>query len=109
MAKYRQRVRVPVSGVHPLVKLLFDEMNDQRVAMIEMADRSGVSVNTLRNWRRRASPTLDNLAACFQVLGIEIGVNYGDAERTVLKPSSHGASAGTGYFVAPVPKSDGSL
>jgi transcriptional regulator with XRE-family HTH domain len=57
---------------HPLVRRLFDEMNDQKIGILDMAERSGVNKNTLNDWRTRTVPTVDNLEACMAVLGYEL-------------------------------------
>mgnify|MGYP001080586753 CR=1 FL=1 len=56
-------------GCHPLVRELFEEMHAQRCGARDMADRSGVNVNTLKDWRTRTQPRIADLEACFNVLG----------------------------------------
>lgn len=62
-----QPVKIP-EGAHPFVRLLYREMNRQRTSIPDVADRSGVSMNTIRTWRH-SQPVLPNLEACFNVLG----------------------------------------
>lgn len=57
---------------HPLVKRLFTEMNRQQLGVLDLAERSGVNKNTLKDWRTRTMPTIDNLEACLNVLGLEM-------------------------------------
>ena len=68
----RQRytsVTIPEKA-HPLVKRLFSEMRHQRIGVMDMADRSGVSAGSLNNWRSRMTPKgIPGLEACFNVLG----------------------------------------
>lgn len=59
---------------HPLVRKLFEEMNRQQIGPIDMSDRSGINKNTFKDWRTRTAPTIDNLDACFNVLGFELSV-----------------------------------
>ena len=59
---------------HPLVKRLFEEMNAQQIGSLDMAERSGMNKNTLKDWRTRVNPTVSNLEACFNVLGLELYV-----------------------------------
>lgn len=66
---------------HPAVRRLFAEMRKQRIALGELARRSGVSYASLHNWRRgnglkkvRNSPRLDNLEACLNVVGLQLVV-----------------------------------
>ena len=60
------------SKANPLVRKLFDEMNAQQIGILDMAERSGVNKNTLKDWRTRTVPTVDNLQACLSVLGYEL-------------------------------------
>lgn len=75
MRKFR-RLRVPVKA-HPLVKRLFEEMNHQQIGVMDMSERSGVNKNTFRDWRTRTVPTIDNLDACFTVLGMKLSASPG--------------------------------
>lgn len=75
MRRFR-RLSVPQAS-HPLVRSLFAEMNHQQIGVLDMADRSGVNKNTLRDWRTRTIPTVDNLDACFTVLGLKLSVSRG--------------------------------
>ena len=59
-------------NAHPLVRALFAEMHKQQVTMIEMAERSGVSRETLESWRSKRVPDLVNLEACLNVLGLHL-------------------------------------
>ena len=59
---------------HPLVRRLYEEMNRQQVGLQQMANRSGYSVDCLKDWRTRASPNICSLEACFNVLGYELTV-----------------------------------
>lgn len=68
-----RRLSVP-SRTHLLVRRLFEEMNAQQIGQLDMADRSGVNKNTFKDWRTRTVPTIDNLEACFNVLGLELTV-----------------------------------
>lgn len=74
--KTYQRQRVPpVGGAHPLVKRLWQEMNDQRVSQEDVAERAGVSSSGMRKWRNGSrSPSLCDLEACFNVLGLDVVV-----------------------------------
>ncbi len=60
--------RIIPEKAHPLVQKLFREMNRQGVRYVDIENRAGVSVNTLRKWRRGQSPQLQNLVACLDVV-----------------------------------------
>ena len=59
-------------NVHPLVKRLFEEMNREQIGILDMAARSGVNKNTLNDWKSRSAPQIQNLDACFAVLGMRL-------------------------------------
>lgn len=59
---------------HPLVRALYDEMNRQQIGVRDLSERSGVNPNTLKDWRTRTCPTVDNLNACLGVLGMELNI-----------------------------------
>lgn len=72
MRRFR-RLTIPPHA-HPLVRKLFEEMNREQIGVLDMAERSGVSKNTLKDWRTRTVPTVDNLDACYNVLGKQLRV-----------------------------------
>ena len=61
---------------HPLVRVLFVEMNEQQVGIIDLAERSGVNKNTISGWRKKSIPHVENLAACLTVLGMDLRATY---------------------------------
>jgi len=65
-------VDVPESGVHPLVRRVFEEMNHQKMSTLELAVTAGLSASGIKQWRYRRSPRLDHIEACLNVLGYEI-------------------------------------
>ena len=67
-----RRVRVPESG-HPLVKFLFEEMNRQRIGIVDMAKKAGLDRCSFQRWQSgTVSMTIANLDACLNVLGFRI-------------------------------------
>lgn len=62
---------IPKSA-HPLVRILFKEMNHQQIGVLDMSERSGVNKNTISGWRKKSVPNIINLSACFSVLKIEL-------------------------------------
>lgn len=66
-----RRLTIPQSA-HPLVRRLFEEMNRQQIGVLDVAERAGINKNTFRSWRTKHAPTIDNLDACFNVLGLEL-------------------------------------
>lgn len=72
MRQFR-RLTVPAHA-HPLVRRLFEEMNRQQIGVLDMSERSGINANTLKDWRTRSTPTVDNLEACLGVLGLKLTI-----------------------------------
>lgn len=70
MRQFR-RLSIPIHA-HPLVRHMFEEMNRQQIGLLDLADRSGVNKNTIKDWKYRSIPQIHNIAACFTVLGMEI-------------------------------------
>lgn len=67
MRRFRT-LREPKS-CHPLVRNLIQEMNDQRIGILDVAERAGVAPETIKQWCRNRMPRVDLLDACFNVLG----------------------------------------
>lgn len=57
---------------HPLVKLLFVEMNKQSVSIPVLSKKAGLGDETLVNWRVRYAPQVPNLEAAFNALGLTL-------------------------------------
>lgn len=66
-----RKVSIP-EHCHPLVTNLFLEMRRQCLGVVDMADKSGVNKNTLKDWRTRTMPRIADLEACYNVLGLEL-------------------------------------
>lgn len=66
-------LKVPEKA-NPLVRTLYDKMIEHRVGVLEMSHRSGVNANTLKDWRHRTCPTVDNLEACLNAVGYTLTV-----------------------------------
>ena len=54
------------------MRQLFTEMHRQRIGVLDMAERSGLSPSTLRHWRTYHTPRVDDIEACFNVLGYSL-------------------------------------
>lgn len=68
-----RRLKIP-TNTHPLVIQLFEKMNQEQIGLIEMAERSGINKNTINDWKHRCMPRLDNIDACYNVLGLKLEV-----------------------------------
>lgn len=61
-------MRKPVYA-HPLVRRLCAEAEAQGMPLAQLAHRAGVSPETLKDWRRKSTPNVATLEACFNVIG----------------------------------------
>lgn len=73
MREFR-KLKVP-NNVHPLVKKLFIEMNHQQIGILDLSERSGINKNTINDWKTRSVPRIDNIEACFGVLGLKLSLD----------------------------------
>lgn len=68
------------------MRQLFDEMHVQGATYAEMERDSGVSWTTLLRWRTGTLPTMANLEACLNVLGLKlIAVDFNDDNPPAVK------------------------
>jgi DNA-binding phage protein len=75
MRKFRP-LNIP-SKAHPLVRRMFEEMNYQRIGVLDMSDKTGVNKNTINDWKNRSNPQVQNLEACFTALGLQLTLRRG--------------------------------
>lgn len=66
-----QTLRVP-QNVHPLVSLVYEAMNAQRVGLQDTAARAGVDYRSISDWKSRKTPSLRNLEAVLNTLGFDL-------------------------------------
>jgi hypothetical protein len=69
MAGKRKPIAVP-PGIHPLVKLLYEEMNRRGITHRDMNALAGLGEAT-RNWHR-CNPNVVTLAAALGAVGFEL-------------------------------------
>jgi hypothetical protein len=72
LRKYRLRTSLQTKNGHRLVRKLFAIMHENQMGVLDMAERSGVNKNTLKDWRTRTTPRLKDIEACYEVLGYEL-------------------------------------
>lgn len=72
MRKFK-RLSIPQKA-HPLVRSLFETMNKEQLGLKDLAERVGLSVNTIKCWRVKNNPRIGDLQACFNALGHDIVV-----------------------------------
>lgn len=71
-----RRPRTPPAtnrGVHPFVRRIWNEMEEQRVSQLALQDCTGINVKTLTSWfRGKHSPKLLDVEAVLNALGYEL-------------------------------------
>jgi hypothetical protein len=70
-SRWAGRLKIPPKA-HPLVRQLFELLNDQRVVISDIAEKSGVQAGTISDWRYRRSPTVVTFEAALNALGFEL-------------------------------------
>lgn len=72
------RLREGVSegmAVHPIVRWIWQQINDQRASQEDVAERAGINSSTLRKWRDGVrSPRVVELEAVVNVLGYRLKI-----------------------------------
>lgn len=64
-----------IRTTNPYVFLIFRHLNEQRMSMAYLAEKSGVGMETIRDWNRptrRTHPQLHSLSNVLEVLGLEL-------------------------------------
>ncbi|MFH5927427.1 hypothetical protein [Roseomonas xinghualingensis] len=69
---WRGRLAVPAHA-HPLVRRLFEIINDEEALLDEVAAPAGLSVVTIKEWRRK-NPTIVTFDAAARVLGYRLAL-----------------------------------
>lgn len=71
--RWRGRLAVP-AHTHPLVRMLFLRMNTEMTTITEVAARAGLRRGTISDWRYNREPTVSNLDAALNVMGLRLCV-----------------------------------
>ena len=61
---------------------MFEELHRQRCPEIDFAERTGINRDTLRGWRTRVNPKVNDLNFALNTLGYEIVVRPIKNEKT---------------------------
>lgn len=85
------RTLPPPEKAHPLARQLFELMAEERVTILDLAEKAGVNRNTLTWWKGKSKPQLDLLEACLNSLGYELCIRKVDIERMPRRKGPHGA------------------
>lgn len=76
---------LPKKG-HPLVRLLYEELNKRELRLFELAADSGICEGTIKEWKRRCNPNILNMEACLNVLGLTLTVT--ELKKEVSSPAA---------------------
>ncbi len=69
--RWAGRLKIPAKA-HPLVREMFELLNEQRMVISDIAEKSGVRAGTISDWRYRRSPTVVTFEAALNALGFEL-------------------------------------
>lgn len=72
-ARWAGKLPIPPTA-HPLVRGLFESMNDQKMLISDVAQISGVSKRAISDWRYKRTPGVENLNAVLNVLNLELTI-----------------------------------
>lgn len=67
MRKFRYRPAI-ING-NPIIRFLFEEMHRQQMCQLDLSERVGLHRDTLRNWRTRYTPKINDVEAALNCLG----------------------------------------
>jgi hypothetical protein len=74
---YRKKARkssYETTNGNPCVQFLFKEMEKMQIHEADFAKHTGIDRNTVRNWRLKCMPKVDNLEAGLNALGYKLAV-----------------------------------
>jgi DNA-binding phage protein len=93
-------------NAHPLVRLVFAGMIEQRISYVEMAELAGLSRESLTAWRVRYTPDFNNIRSALGVLGLNLQVVDASgrpyAPQIVLRNSRNGHRISVPPHAAPI-------
>jgi transcriptional regulator with XRE-family HTH domain len=72
-ARWAGRLPIP-KRAHPLVRQLFELMNEKQVMITDVAEAAGVGRRAISEWRYRSSPSLASFEAALGALGYELKI-----------------------------------
>lgn len=71
MREYR---KLPILNNNRCVRFLFEQLEAQRCSEADFSERTGIHRDTLRGWRTRCNPRINDLEFALNCLGYEL--NY---------------------------------
>lgn len=70
----RRRAKPIARGSNPLVRHLITELNKRELTWAEAEAKAGVAVGTIRAWKSRSMPRLDNFTAALNAIGLDLKI-----------------------------------
>ena len=67
-------VKQRIVNNNPVVRFLFEELHRQKMHECDFAERLNIHRDTLRGWRTRYQPRVNDLQDCLSYLGYELVV-----------------------------------
>lgn len=72
--KNKRRPRALPKTGSTLIRSLFEAVDKTDMTLAEIGKRSGISMQSLVNWRSGMQPTLTNIEAVLNVVGYELAI-----------------------------------
>ena len=63
-----------ITNNNEIVRFLFEEMHKQQIHECDMSERVGFHRDTLRKWRLKHQPRVNDIEACLDFLGYKLKV-----------------------------------
>ena len=76
-ARWAGKLPIPAAA-HPLVRELFEAMNDKKMLISDVAQISGVSKKAISDWRYKRAPGVVNLEAVLNALDLRLAITEDD-------------------------------
>lgn len=73
MAAYQKPIKPAAENIDPMLRWIWLEMQRQKISQRAMAESTGFSDTSIRNWfRNRTSPEYTSVRAMVKVLGYDL-------------------------------------
>lgn len=80
-------------GLMPLVQQYFELLNEKELTLVSAAQLSNIPVIVLHGWKSRRKPTLENMVAAYQGIGLTLTPLAGQPLKPVFDGQSPPAPA----------------
>ena len=74
MRAYRRKQPLETKNKHQVIRFLSNEMHHQQMTSADLCERAGFAPDTLKWWRHRTMPRINDVEAALNVLGYELTV-----------------------------------